>query len=119
MENTQAKDPLTGELFIPKRSNQIYSSRATQIRFNNEKQKRSRKENAVINRHITRNKKILKAILSDAKEIIKSKEFLSGAGFRFEYYTHYFSYGVGRAYCNYEYCIVLLENGNYKIFKNV
>jgi len=119
MENLKRTDPLTGELFTPKRSNQFYANRKNQIRFNNEKQKLTRKENATANRFITANKKILRTILGEAKEVVRSKDYLLGAGFRFDYFTNYTRYGNGWVYSNYEYCIVLLENNNYKIFKNV
>jgi hypothetical protein len=119
MENEKRKDPLTGESFTPTRSNQFYANRKNQIKFNNQKQKRERKENIIINRYLLRNKKILKYLLSTNKEMIKSKDFLLGAGFKFEYYTHFFRYGSGYAYCYYDYCTFDLGNNSYKIFKNV
>ena len=36
------KDPLTGELFIPKRSNQLFFTKENQIRYNNLKAKKER-----------------------------------------------------------------------------
>ena len=119
METYERKDPLTGEMFAPKRSNQFYASRENQIRFNNEKQKRERKENLSVNRYLLRNKRVLRYWLGAHKEVIKSKDFLLGASYKFEHYTHYIRLGSSTAYCNYEYCIVELENSNYKIFKNV
>jgi hypothetical protein len=119
MENEKRKDPQTGEIFVPKRSNQLYARRANQIKFNNEKQKRERKENLVVNRYLLRNKKILRYCLGTNKEVIRSHEFLLGAGFKFEHYTHYFRDGSKWAYCVYKYCYVATENNNYKIFTNV
>ncbi|MEO5570537.1 MAG: hypothetical protein ABIT08_02850 [Bacteroidia bacterium] len=42
--NNKLKNPLSGEAFIAGRSNQKFSSRANQIKFNNEKAKKIRQQ---------------------------------------------------------------------------
>jgi|SRR6185436_15446976 len=118
MEKNKLKDPQTGEVFVPKRSNQKFATRKNQIKFNNEKQKVIRKENYHVNRNLANNKKILKTLLGDAEDVVKSKDYLLGAGYQFAYFTHTLRTGAQLVYCNYQYCIFFTENNNIKIYKN-
>jgi hypothetical protein len=118
MDNIKAKDPLTGDLFTPKRSNQKFANRKNQIRFNNEKQNKNRKENLMVNRQLQKNKNCYKSILGTEKVVIKSADYLLGAGVKTWYYTHEMKDGSQRVYCCYDYCIIPLENDKFKIFKH-
>jgi hypothetical protein len=80
-------DPLTGEKFIPKRSNQKFANSANKTAYNNTKARLKVKEKKPILDIIGRNEKILSWILGTEKERIVTKEFLLRAGFRLEYFT--------------------------------
>ena len=84
----ERKDPLTGEEFYPKRSNQFLASRENQTRFNNLKASKKRKVKYLVDSILDKNRKVLAKILGDELEIIKSKEFLRGAEFHFGCHTH-------------------------------
>ncbi|MGH2643841.1 MAG: hypothetical protein ACRDE2_07835 [Chitinophagaceae bacterium] len=81
------KDPLTNQSFLPKRSNQKFSSRGNRIIYNNRKAKNIRNERAKFDKPLHNNYKILKNIMADKKEIIIHREFLLGKGFVFDVFT--------------------------------
>lgn len=81
-------DPLTKEQFYPKRSNQRFANRENQIRFNNEIAKAKRQEKAYVHSVLQKNWKILSQIVKNQEEVIKSQDYLLGAGYIFGCYTH-------------------------------
>lgn len=84
---TPKKDPFTGEEFTPRRSNQKFAVIENKTAYNNAKARLKAKEKKPYLEIIGRNEKILSWILGTEKERTVSKEFLLGAGFRFEYFT--------------------------------
>lgn len=120
MEENQRKDPVTGEIFIPKRINQRFAKRQNQIRYNNLKAARKRRAKASIDKPLDKNRTILSRLLGDKKEIIKSRDYLLGCGYNFSYFTHSVRLKDttnALAVCIYEFCLLTLDNNNYKIFK--
>ena len=87
MHLQKRKDPYTGEEFIPKRNNQKFASRANQIAFNNVKAQKRRTKEAPVLKALRMNRTILEKTLGSKREIIKSKDFLEGAGFNFNYWS--------------------------------
>lgn len=76
-------DPLTGEKFIPKKISQRFANKENRIKFNNEKAKKIRIEQAPIINPLKLNCRIIKGLLGSKVEIILNKDFLRGKGFDF------------------------------------
>lgn len=112
-----AKDPLTGESFFKQRNNQVFANRQNQIKFNNLKALSKRKSIASISRIIDNNRTILKTILTDKTEIIKSLDFLLGAGFNFGCSTHSIKRDDKKWICIYDYAYTLIYENTFKIIK--
>ena len=110
-------DPLTQESFIPERTNQRFASRKNQIKYNNLKAKGKRLAKAEVDIILDKNRTILRAILNGNKEIIKSRDFLLGAGFHFGCNTHSKIIKNKEYRCIYEYAYTPLNNQDYDIIK--
>jgi len=80
-------DPLTGETFRPKRYNQTFASRANQIVFNNNKARKKRHAKAFVDKPLDKNRSILEKIMNGKDELVKTTEFLKGAGFYFSFFS--------------------------------
>ena len=91
-------DPLTKESFVPKRSNQKFSCRLNQIKYNNRKAKSKRLAKAPYDK-------------------IVSKDYLLGAGFNFQIFNRSFNKDGIQYQCVYRYALCLLKSGQYKIIK--
>ncbi|MBL4593473.1 MAG: hypothetical protein JKX68_06620 [Flavobacteriales bacterium] len=115
----QQKDPLTGELFSPKRSNQLFASGENQIRYNNLKAQETRKVKASIHRYLDKNRTILSIVLGNNKEVIQSRDFLLGAGFYFAYHTHNIRKNNEIWKCVYDYAYRSNEDSSIKIIKHI
>jgi hypothetical protein len=113
----QRVDPQTGELFWPKRHNQLFANRKNQIAFNNAKASVKRFEKGTIDKVLDKNRRILKQILGEKDGCIVSKDFLLGCGFVFRYYTHVVNIDKETGYCVYEFILKKNENEKYKIWK--
>lgn len=114
----QRKDPLTGEAFVPRRTNQRFASRRNQIHYNNLKAGEKRKAKAQLDRLLDKNRTILKTVLVDKKEVILSKDYLLGAGFHFGALTHNVKVGEATFHCIYDFSYTRHENNKYKIVRN-
>lgn len=73
--------------FVPKRANQFYHNPKCRQDKGNARDKAIRDEKKSVQKPLNDNYKILKKILGTAESIIKSKEYLEGAGFNFYHYT--------------------------------
>ena len=112
------EDPLTGEVFYPRRENQKFASRENQIRYNNKKAEKKRKAKAEIDKYLDNNRSILKAILGNKNEVIKSKDFLLGAGFNFGCHTHSLRKDDKLLRCVYDYAFINHTDNSFKIVRN-
>lgn len=113
----KAIDPFTKNEFIKKRSNQIYESRESQVRSNNEKAKQKRIAMAEVNKALDTNRKLLKSLVGDEEFVSRSKEFMLGAGFRFEICTHHIKINGVLWHCIYDYRYTKLEDDFFAITK--
>lgn len=111
------KDPLTDEWFYPKRYNQKFANRENQIAFNNIKARKKRHEKIDTDRILDKNREILKRLLRRRSEIEKSKDYLLGAGFNFNYFSGIFKMRNITLYAVYEFTLSVSENNKYKISK--
>ncbi len=106
----EIQDLLTGELFTPSRSDQKFANRQNQIRYNNLKARQKRRAKAEIDRTLDTNRTILKKLLGTKKEVIKSRDFLLGAGFHFGISTHKIEKDNKLWSCIYEYALVPIQD---------
>lgn len=111
----KANDPLTGESFIKQRANQVFASRANQIKYNNLKAQEKRKSKASIDRVLDKNRSIMSNILNGQTEAIKSYDFLLGAGFNFACVTHHVKMDQKKWNCVYDYAYILKGDNQFKI----
>lgn len=116
----KATDPFTKEQFIKSRSNQVYANRKNQVKHSNQKAKEKRESLASINKTLHSNLKIIQNILGENTSVIKSHEFLLGAGFSFESITHARRVDDLSYYCvfNVGYRMITAEKVELKSFSN-
>ena len=113
-------DLFTGEEFQPKRDNQLFANRKNQICFNNRKAKANREHKAAINIPVDTNQKVLQRVLQNQIEVQRSREFLLGAGFNFNFITHRIKDGNGIQWsCVYEFQFRQQNDDQYLIQKTV
>jgi hypothetical protein len=96
-------DPLTGEEFEPKRTNQKFASQENRIRFNNNKAKKMRDSMSFVNIPLQKNFRILNELLSGKKEIIVHIEYLKGRDYHFGVFTHMEKIGEDKLKMIYDY----------------
>lgn len=121
MGENQRKDPLTGEIFQPKRINQRFANRRNQVRYNNLKAARKRRQKAFVDKPLDKNRTILIRILGDKKEVARTRDYLLGAGYDFGRFTHSKRLSNSSSQlvtCVYEFCLLKIEDNQYKIFKD-
>lgn len=103
-------DPHNGEMFTPKRMNQKYMSRKTQVAYNNRKKAKEKQAMSYVDQKLSKNRRILARILGKKKQAKITSEYLSGAGYDHRFITHrLISDGVEYFYV-YEYAISLIDN---------
>jgi len=117
-DKIKIKDPFTGELFVPKRTNQKFANRINQIQYNNHLALLKRKAKAPIEYLLDKNRTVIKNQMGNKSEIIKSREFLLGAGFKFGLITHNVRKNDKIIPCVYEYAIEDIDNEKFKIYGN-
>ncbi len=112
----QRIDPYTGENFIPKKISQRFATSENRIKYNNDKAKKIRIEQAPIINPLKTNYKIIKELIGTKSEIEVNKHFLKGKGFNFEVITQMDLYNGRPCPLIFEYFIVNNpENDNINI----
>ena len=109
------KDPHTGEMFIPKRTNQVFANSANRIAYHNKKANNLRQRNSYINKPLQRNNKICLELMKDKKEETFHKEYLNGKGFDFTVHTHLVELNGQNQFAIYGFTIIRLDKDNIKI----
>jgi len=117
MKENTIKDPLTGELFVPKSSKQKYATPANQIKHNNQKAQMIRMQKYYSQRPLDVNWKILNDKIGSEKEITRSTEFMRGAGFSVGHFTHWTKYDGGTHRCVYNFIVIMIGTDKIKIIK--
>ena len=79
-------DPHTNENFAPKRTNQRFACSMNRINYHNDRARAKRTITREIDYLINNNWNILLKLLLGKNKITRSKEFMLGAGFNFNYY---------------------------------
>lgn len=116
-DNETAVDPLTGETFIKKRNNQVFANRKNQIKYNNLKAREKRNAKAEADRILDKSRQVLKQTLGSNQEIIKSKDYLDGAGLNFGFNTHSIKKDGKIWICIYDYAYAMIDIHLFKIIK--
>lgn len=109
------KDPYSGESFMPKRSNQKFANRKNQVAWNNKKAREKREAKKTVNNALDKNRNILIKLLGGKARVIKSKEFLHGAGFSFGHYCQCIKVDGIIYQLVYDYAIADNKDGTYTI----
>jgi hypothetical protein len=88
MLNMIARDPLTNEEFIQRRSNQKFATPDNRIAFHNRRANKLRESIREYTSALHRNLKILNELMEEESEARFHKQFLIGKGFNFSISTH-------------------------------
>lgn len=113
-EVIRQKDPLTGELFFPKRANQKFARPENRIKFNNDAANELRREREHINKPIhSSHLKIRKLMLGKIKAEF-SFDYMEGAEIVFKAFTHYELYRGLLRPAIFEF-VVIIDEPNKKI----
>lgn len=89
-------DPLTKESFVPKRSNQKFSCRLNQIKYNNRKAKSKRLAKAPYDKILDTNRNILIRIIGEEDDCVFLDVSVSPTIFRYRIFQRYFQAGYLR-----------------------
>ena len=110
MHKKERKDPYTGEMFIPKRSNQKFKTNKNRIAFHNERAKEKRDLLKPINSIVAQDFLIIVSLLGDKLSGTFKNEFLRGAGFSFKAMTHIQEYSGKKYPALYNFVIIKPDN---------
>lgn len=99
------KDPLTGELFIPKKVTQKFKTRENQIKYNNQLQSIRRQFLGPLMRPLMKTHRILSNAIGTKNTITLHKEWLSGAGADMTLFTHVETIDETRFYAMFNFTI--------------
>lgn len=108
-------DPLTGEEFEPKRSNQKFACPENRIKFNNDQANEIRREKSVLDKPLNTNLRVLDEIMLGKNEGIFHDEFLIGKGYTFSAFNCIKEHNGIRGYGVYQY-LMLPHEKDYRKF---
>ena len=89
MEKIERKDPLTGQTFIPKRSNQRFATSYNRKKFNNQIANDLRKEREYIIGPLNKSHRLYIKLMEGKNEGNFSFDYLDGYGLKFNTFTHH------------------------------
>ena len=111
------KDPLTNELFVPKRRNQVFAKAENRIEYHNKKAAELRYKLDYLNKPLLANYKVLTALMQNDSERIFHKEFLIGKGFDFKVCNHINCINGKNHFAIFNFTIIKLDGSQIKIIK--
>ncbi len=111
------KDPLTGEEFNPKRSNQRFACPENRIKYHNNEANQERKETDFVNKPLRHNRKTLNKLMKGKDKATFHEEFLKGKDYNFLVYNGTCKVEKGTGYCLYNY-ILIFEKPNVHVIRN-
>ncbi len=112
------KDLLTGEPFLPKRTNQKFINAKNRTAYHNKKANELRQSTLYINKPLHTNVRILNEIMKARKEATFHKQYLLGKGFSVNVHTHFMEYEGKSQFAIYQYILISMANDQIKIIKN-
>lgn len=89
MEKIVKKDPLTGETFVPKRSNQRFATSYNRKKFNNQIANDLRKEREYVLGPLNKSHRLYIKLMDGKNEGEFSFDYLDGYGLMFNTFTHH------------------------------
>jgi hypothetical protein len=107
MEKIERKDPLTGQAFIPKRSNQRFATSYNRKKFNNQIANDLRKEREYIIGPLNRKHGLFKKLMTGKHKAVFSYEYIDGYGLDFNTITHHEIINDIQVPCFFEFAIYL------------
>ena len=113
----QRTDPYTGEAFYARSTNQRFASRKNQVAHNNAKAKELRDQMTEIDNQIRKNWQILSDVLDDLNKVNKSKYYLLGRGYNFNFFNNQRIDNGNRYFGIYDFGLRRLDNGTYELIK--
>ena len=117
MKFIEKTDPLTGEMFFPSRSNQVFANDENRIKYNNLKAKTFRDRKSFVDKPLHTNLRILNALMGTKTELELHRQFLIGRGFDVQVFTHSVELNGKDYYAIYEFVIIPLTNDQIKIVR--
>jgi hypothetical protein len=110
------KCPYTMLEFEAKRTNQIYINADARNAFNNEKARKIRMKKNPTDYVITKNWNILIKELGGSESLTKSKEYMLGAGFDFNFFHRAYKTDGGIMHSVYD-CGIIIESDEVRIYR--
>ena len=111
------KDPLTNELFVPKRRNQMFAKAENRIAYHNKTAAELRDKLDYLNKPLLANYKVLTTLMQNDSERIFHKEFLIGKGFDFKVCNHINCINGKNHFAIFNFTIIKLDGSQIKIIK--
>jgi len=111
------KDPLTGEIFTPKKVTQRFKNPENQIKWNNNLQSQRRQSLGVILRPLQKTHRILTTALGRKEYVRLHREWLKGAGADMTLFTHIESVNSERFHSIFNFKITL--DGQYYLIQKI
>jgi hypothetical protein len=111
------KDPLTNELFVPKRRNQVFATAENRIAYHNKKATELRYKLDYLNKPLLANYKVLTALMQKDSERVFHKEFLLGKGFDFKVCNHINSINGKNHFAIFNFTVIKSDGSQIKIIK--
>ena len=118
-EVIRQKDPLTGELFFPKRANQKFARPENRIKFNNDATNELRRERENINKPINIAHVKLRKLMVGRNEAEFSFDYMYGAEIDFNLFNHYVLYNEIKRRAIFEFIIIIYRfNKRIKVIRH-
>ena len=112
MERIVKKDPLTGETFVPKRSNQRFATSYNRKKFNNNTANLLRKKRDVIYACLNKTHRIITKLMEGKNFEVFNNEFLKGCGVSFKNFSHFKAIDGKQCNCIFEFIIIICNTSN-------
>lgn len=112
MEKIVKNDPLTGQTFIPKRSNQRFATSYNRKKFNNQTANLLRKKRDVIYASLNKTHRIIIKLMEGKNDVVFNNEFLRGCGVSFKNFSHFTPIDGKQCNCIFEFIITTCHNTN-------
>ena len=109
--------PFTNQKFTPRRTNQKFLNSESRIDYHNALAKKDRRNKLPILNALKNNYNILSSNLDSNKEVVRSKEFLRGAGFDFKQMTSFQNIEEINTAILFDLGYQLTVKGNYRIIR--
>lgn len=118
MEPLIKTDPLTGEKFVAKRSNQRFATLENKNQYHNRKNAEINKERAFFDKPCKKGELVLRTLYKAKSDNIFHKEFLKGKGLSLDAYNHIVVINNEKIIAYYGYALRKVpDSDNYQIIK--